>query len=173
MTSGARSSNSNYDLGASEHYAKDQWIGAIAFSNLGLPGSAFTGNKWSKVHKPALLELFIQLLVAEERPQGLLLCEVGNLSDLITPEGRSRLECVLRLAFQHAGALEHGAPQFFWSKGETMAAFKAELNVKMLKPLTKMDRVDTWRTVDRLKITNATEHGECDSHHRDPAVRVT
>ena len=66
MTSGARSSNSNYDLGASEHDAKDEWTGALAFTKLNLAGSAFTGNKWYKTHEPALLDLFTQLLKAEE-----------------------------------------------------------------------------------------------------------
>ena len=46
MTSGARSSGSNYDFGASEHNAKDEWTGALAFTNLNLAGSASTGNKW-------------------------------------------------------------------------------------------------------------------------------
>ena len=125
MTSGARSSGFNYDLGASEHNAKDEWTGALAFTNLNLPGSAFTGEKWYETHEPALLDLFTQLLKAEERPQGLLLCEVGNLSDLITAEGKTRLEHVLERAFRLAGAVEHGALQFLWSEGETMAAFKA------------------------------------------------
>ena len=103
--------------GASEHNAKDEWTGALAFTNIGLAGSAFTGQKWLKTHYPALLNLFTLLLKAKERPQGLLLCEVGNLSDVISPEGKRRLEQVVRLAFADAGAVEHGAPQFFWSEG--------------------------------------------------------
>ena len=130
MTTGARSSGCNYDFGASEHNAKDEWTCALAFTNIGLAGSAFTGNLWSKKHQPALRELFTQLLKADERPQGLLLCEVGNLSDPITAEGQSRLKDVVTLACEHAGAIDHGAPQFFWSPGETMAAFKAELKVR-------------------------------------------
>ena len=51
------------------------------------------------------------------------------MSDLVTVEGRERLESVLVDAFKMAGASEHGQPQFFWSKGETMAAFKYEVHV--------------------------------------------
>ena len=82
------------------------------------------------------------------------------MSHPITPEGKKRLEEVLRRAFEDAGAQEHGLPQFFWSAGETMAAFKAEVTVRTLDPLTKMSRVDNWRTVDRFKVTGATENGE-------------
>ena len=62
-------------------------------------------------------------------------------------------------AFKKASATEHGSPQFFWSKGETMAAFKAEVNVEVLEPHTNMSNVDSWRTVDRFKVAGATEHG--------------
>ena len=60
---------------------------------------------------------------------GFLLNEVGNLDFLITPEGKRRLEDVLVSAFEEIGATEHGLPQFFWSDGETMAAFKADVEV--------------------------------------------
>ena len=174
MTSGARSSSSNYvsgpldhnatynhDIGASEHKATNVWTGALAFTNIGLAGSAFSGSQWLSKHQHVLLGLFTELLNADERPQGLLLCEVGNLSDLITAEGKTRLEQVLTTAFGQAGDGQHEKPQFFWSNGETMAAFTAELKVEMLQPLRKMARVEKWRTADRFKITGATEHGEC------------
>ena len=161
MTTDASRSDYNYALGALEHNAGDEWTGALAFTNICLTGSAFTSNKWYKKHNPRLLDLFTRLLMADERPQGLLLSEVGNIRESITAEGKSRLEDVVTLAFQHAGAVEHGAPQFFWSSGDTMAAFKAGLTVEMLDPLTKMKGVASWRAVDRFKITGTTEHGEC------------
>ena len=79
MTSGARSSASNYvsgasehnatynhDLGASEHNAKNEWTGALAFTNIGLAGNAFSGKHWFPKHQPVLLRLFKQLLEADE-----------------------------------------------------------------------------------------------------------
>ena len=146
------SSSTSNVIGVSEHNAKNKWTGAFAFSNVGLPGSAFQGNNWQKKHAGNLQEIFSDLLMTNQKPQGILLCEVGNLSDPITPEGRERLEEVLGFAFKENGAAEHGPPQFFWSNGETMAAF--------MEPLTKMCRVDSWRTVERFKVIGATEHGE-------------
>ena len=149
-----------HGIGASEHNATNKWTSAVACSNLGLPGAAFEGGLWHKKHVGKLRELFSNLLMTNEKPQGILLCEVGSLSDLITPEGRFNLEEVLRLAFLEAGAAEHGPPQFFWSNGETMVAFESKVQVHVMDPLTKMTRVDSWRTVDRFKVIGATEHGE-------------
>ena len=69
------------------------------------------------------------------------------------------MEEVLGLAFADAGAAEHGPPQFFWSDGETMAASEAGAKVHVMEPLTQMSRVVSWRTVERFKVTGATEHG--------------
>ena len=74
-------------------------------------------------------------------------------------EGRTWLKKVIEEAFEKTGATEHGDPQFFWSEGETMAAFKAEATVHPLEPVSKMNRVDAWRTADAFKLTCATEHG--------------
>ena len=153
------SSSTSNVIGVSEHNAKNKWTGAFAFSNLGLPGAAFQGNNWRKKHAGKLREMFSNLLLTKQEPQGILLCEVGNFSDPITPKGRQRLEEVLGLAFKETGAAEHGPAQFFWSDGETMAAFKAEAKVDVMEPLTKMFRVDPWRTVERFKAFGATEHG--------------
>ena len=77
-----------------------------------------------------------------EQPQGIFLSELGNLTHPATPEGKTRLEAVVSRAFKDAGAQKHGPPQFFWSKGETMAAFKAEIMVEKLEPLCNMPRLD-------------------------------
>ena len=58
-----------------------------------------------------------------------------------------------------AGALKYGPPQFFMSKGETMAAFRRELKVQYLAPLTRMKRVNGWRVVERFEVISAIEHG--------------
>ena len=72
-------------------------------------------------------------------------------------EGQQRLEEVLVDAFENAGATEHGSPQFIWSQGETMAAFRAEAQVHALAPLTNMKRVERWRVVERFELIGATE----------------
>ena len=140
--------------------AKNKWNGALAFSNIGLAGAGFLGPNWQRKHAGNLLEIFSNLLMTKQKPQAILLNEVGNLSDPITPEGKERLEEVLRCAFQETGADEYGPPKFLWSNGETMVAFKAETQVRVMKPLTEMFRVDSWRTVERFKIIGHTEHGE-------------
>ena len=61
---------------------------------------------------------------------GLLLCEVGNMDDLLDANAKNKLEDVIIDAFREAGATEHGDPQFIWSEDETMAAFKAEVKVR-------------------------------------------
>ena len=154
------SSSTSNVIGALEHSAKNKWTSAFAFSNVGLPGAAFQGVNWQNKHAGKLRDLFSNLLMTKQKPQGILLCEVGNISDPITPEGRERLEEVLEFAFKETGAAEHGPPQFCWSNGETMVAFKAEAQVHVMEPLTKMFRVDSWRTVERFKVIGATEHGE-------------
>ena len=161
MTSTARSSGYNDRSGAKEHTLESVWRGALAYSNIGLPGAGFSGPHWDKKHKPVLLELFTKLLSSEEPVLGLLLCEVGNMDDLLDAEGKKRLERVITEAFRAAGATEHGEPQFIWSRDETMAAFRAEVQVRALDPLKKMKRVDAWRVVQRFEVTGATEHGPC------------
>ena len=143
--------------GAAEHTVVNEWRAALAYSNIGLAGNAFTSKKWYTKHRGVLLELFTKLL--RTPVLGLLLNEVGNMSDLLTEEGKEKLQEVLMNAFKQAGATEHGPPQFFWSEGETMATFRAEVQVLALQPLTKMRRVDSWRVVERFELFGGPEHG--------------
>ena len=92
---------------------------------------------------------------------GLLLNEVGNMDDLLSEESKRKLEDTLEEAFETVGAPGHGGPRFFWSEGETMAAFRAGATVEPLQPLTMMRKVDPWRVVERFLLTGATEHGPC------------
>ena len=64
---------------------------------------------------------------------------------------------MIRDAFQEAGYEE---PTIFWSRGETMAAFRNGVTVHCLPSLTKMNRVDSWRTVERFILLGATKHGQ-------------
>ena len=146
--------------GVTEHIVKREWRVKLAFSNIGLPGNAFTGSKWYKEHCPVLVALFTNLL--KGKALGLLLNEVGNMSVLTTPEGKMRLQELMVSAFEAADAVQHGPPQFFWNEGEeTMAAFRAEVKVRQLESLTKMPRVHGWRVVNRFEVSAAPEHGQC------------
>ena len=57
-----------------------------------------------------MLEQFTELL--RTPVVGLLLNEVGNMSELLTETGKEELQGVLVKAFEQAGATEHGPPQF-------------------------------------------------------------
>ena len=142
--------------GVTKHTSENGWRVSLAFSNIGLAGKAFSGKRWNE-HKKVLVQLFTELLKNEVK--GVLLNEVGNMDDLLTPESRNRLESALGEAFEKAGAIKHGPPQFFWSKGETMAAFRHEVKVRNLEPLTRMDRVKSWRVVERFVLESGKEYG--------------
>ena len=133
------------------------------FANIGLARSAVVGTNWTKTHRPTLLRQFVDLLLSEERPAGLLLNEVCNLSDLLNADERSKYSDLLIEAFHNAGASEHGRPKIVWSGGETVAAFRSEVKVQSLTKLTfnATSRVDTWRVVERFELIGAAEHGPC------------
>ena len=73
--------------GAAEHTVVNEWRAALAYSNIGLAGNAFTSKKWYTKHRGVFLELFTKLL--RTPVLGLLLNEVGNMSDLPTEAKRS------------------------------------------------------------------------------------
>ena len=89
---------------------------------------------------------------------GTCLDEVGAISDLFTEATQERFEKLVLEAFDVARATE---PQIFWSGGETVAMFRAEVQIEALLPITKMFKVDSWRIFDRFVLTGATEHGTC------------
>ena len=126
----------------------------MAFSNIGLQGSAFTGQKWTPTHRPRLLALFINLLRYKDEArsetaavvQRLLLCEVGTIDEALDENGTTALEELLREAFREAGASEHGDPTIFWSDATTVAAFRHEVEVVRLASVRNIPRLrDQWR----------------------------
>ena len=121
--------------------------------------AGFNGPNWDKKQKPVLLKLFIELLSSKQPVRGLLLCKVGNLEDSLDSTGKTRLQRVVTEAFRAAGITEHGDPLFIWNGYETMATFRAEVQIHPLDPLTKMERVDAWRVVQSFRLTVDTEHG--------------
>ena len=67
--------------GATEHAGNRLFEGVLAFSNLGLPGKAFAGQKWSK-HEGRLLvlveALFHRATDGDRALLGILLNKVGQ-----------------------------------------------------------------------------------------------
>ena len=118
--------------GATEHAGSGPFEGVLAFSNLGLPGNAFTGKGWYK-HEGRLIvlvqELFDQATERGRALLGVLLNEVGNLSDLVDDEGRKHMNVMLQTAFLRSCEEK---PNIYWSKGETMAAFRPGVGVEYL-----------------------------------------
>ena len=55
------------------------------------------------------------------------------MNDLPIGAGKKRLQEVMTLAFEEASATQNDPPQFFWTAGETMAAFRADIQVYELK----------------------------------------
>lgn len=112
-------------------------------------------------HRPALLELFTQLMSSDRPVLGLLLNEVGNMRHLLNETATRRLEEVIENAFESASVEEHGPPNIIWSQGETMAIFKTEMDVRVLKTAQQRAQVDAWRVIETFELTGAAEHGPC------------
>ena len=76
--------------------------GVLAFSNLGLPGSAITGghgrNHETRLNR-LMSELFEAATVRGRTLVGILLNEVGNMSELVSKEGRRNFDGMLRNSF--------------------------------------------------------------------------
>ena len=92
------------------HNSQNEWRASVAFYNLGLAGDAFDGKNWTRGtnHRRVLLRIFKELLQERKNTLGLFLNEVGNWSNFLTPEGRTRLEEVLTEASESVGATQHG-----------------------------------------------------------------
>ena len=101
-----------------------------------------------------MLSQFVKMLNPAGSPaMGFLLGEVGHLSDLFDEKARAIFTDLLIEAFAQAGAVEHGPPQIFWKEdSETVAAFRHEVLVKELSPLTNIRKVDPWRVLERFEI---------------------
>ena len=111
---------------ASEH-AISTWRMAFAFANVGISGTMVKSHNWAETHRLKLLTQLVALLQSKEEPAGIFLNEIGNLSDLVEGQEREKINGVLKDAFNIAG---HGNPQIFWSDGETLEAFRAEVSVR-------------------------------------------
>ena len=156
-----RGASSGATPGSASEHAISTWRMAFAFANVGIAGAMVKSSRWEKKHRPRLLTQLVALLWSTENPAGILLNEIGNLSDLVQGQEREKINDVLKEAFRTAGASKHGHPKIFWSDGETLGAFRAEVSVRPLSTLgfDAQSKIDPWRKVERFIVTGATEHG--------------
>ena len=68
------------------------WRMAFAFANLGIPGAMVLSKNWTTKHRPQLVTQLVALLLSKENPAGILLNEVGNLTDLLKAQEREEFE---------------------------------------------------------------------------------
>ena len=156
-----RSASGNATPGSASNHAISTWRMAVDFANLGIAGTMVKSKHWATKHRRRLLAQLVALLQSKKNPAGILLNEIGNLSDLVQGQEREKINDVLKDAFYIAGASKHGSPLIFWSDGETLGAFRAEVSVRPLPTLefNAQSKIDTWRKVERFEVTGATEHG--------------
>ena len=118
----------------------ESWEGTIAFANLGVPGIMVACDAWQTKHCTNLLSLLSGLMQDSSRRSriiGLCLCEVGNLSDLLSDESRVKFDAMLRQLWKDLGREQ--PPTIFWSLDECVAAFDSSIDVKRIAPLTGMN----------------------------------
>ena len=69
--------------GSASNHAISTWRMAVAFANVGIAGTMVRSKHWATKHRPRLLTQLVALLRSKENPAGILLNEIGNLSDLV------------------------------------------------------------------------------------------
>ena len=149
--------------GASEHEF------ALGSTNIGLPGRAINGKNFKKRFAKKLVDLFTSLLTGNKNCAGLLICEAGNIDNLVCEAGKVKMNAVIIEAFEKAGAAEHEkmragqpynnmvlqstetAPQIYWHQ-HCIAVFVGKLEVEELPPIDNMERVDPWRYAQRFMV---------------------
>ena len=70
--------------GATEH------VLALASTNIGLPGAAINGRYLERNHARQLRHVFAALLGGNTKCAGLLCCELGNVDNLCSKDGRRK-----------------------------------------------------------------------------------
>ena len=91
---------------------QDAWEGTLAFSNTGLAAEAVRGKHWSGKHRSRLTRLVTELFEAcagqgrRNELLGVLLNEVGNMSDLFDDDCRDKFKDMMTDAFLSAAMIE-------------------------------------------------------------------
>ena len=119
--------------------------GCVVSINVGLPGEAVKGKHW-KTHRKTLLDIFVRSLAFSVVTIGMLVSEVGSVSDPYDHDDKNAFDRLFEEAFQIAseqtGASEHNEIQIFWARGTaatTVMVFKAGVNVDVLIGLALKD----------------------------------
>ena len=137
--------------------------GCVVSINVGMPGGAVRGNRWN-THRSRLLQIFVTALVFSSDIIGMLVSEVGSVTDPYDDDDRKRFDSLFKEAFhiadEQTGASEHNEIQFFGATGkaaQTVMIFKSHVNVTMLETIFMPM---SWRRVEVALIQGATEHDE-------------
>ena len=84
--------------------------GCVVSINVGLKGAAVKGNKWH-THRKTLLDIFVAALIFSSDMIGMLVAEVGAVTDPYDENDRNRFDDLFKEAFRTAdartGASEH------------------------------------------------------------------
>ena len=72
--------------------------GCIGSVSVGMPGKAVKGKNWKK-HRAKLLKIFVTMLAHTHDMIGMLVCEVGSITDMYDNEDKAKFKC---------DATEHG-----------------------------------------------------------------
>ena len=138
--------------------------GCVVSINVGLKGDAVRGKRWHR-HRADLLDIFVKALThVSVDTIGMLVSEVGSVTDPYDDEDRNKFDHLFKEAFQIAGgptgASEHNEIQICWAMGqavETVMIFKSHVKVTMLESIILPE---SWRRVEVALIQGATEHNE-------------
>ena len=149
-------------INASEHsFYMEQCC--VVNLNIGLTGKAVKGKNW-KTHRKTLLDIFVRALTFSIDTIGMLVSEVGSVSDPYDHDDKNAFDRLFEEAFRIAsiqtGASEHNKIQIFWATGnaaETAMIFKSHVKVTMLDTIFLPN---SWRRVEVARIQGATEHNE-------------
>ena len=113
--------------------------GCVVSINVGLPGNAVKGKPW-KTHRKTLLHIFVRALTFSVDTIGMLVSEVGSVTDPYDDDDRMRFdglfEEAFRIAEERKGASEDKGIQFLGARGktaETVMIFKSHVKVTMFE----------------------------------------
>ena len=112
-----------WGYGSSEHHGTSSghtrpgaWNGMVAFANIGLPGAAVSGSQWTKKHRARLIKLVTDLFHESQHCDGrrhelngILLNEVGNMSDLCDENCKKKFDEMMTAAFDSATRTKPGS----------------------------------------------------------------
>ena len=134
--------------------------GCVVSINVGMPGNAVKGHRWKKHRDTLKHNIFVKALTFSVDTIGMLVSEVGLVTDPYDDDDRNTFDRLFKEAFQIASASEHIEIQIFWAQGdaaETVMIFKSHVKVTMLESITLPN---SWRRVEVALIQGATEHNE-------------